>query len=155
MPASPIQSFFKLAPGERYLFIEAYCKLGIFRIAITCLSFAWLTRSLRPRQESDAPSTPLLSPQQRDTAHLIQTAIRRAANHTPWESTCLVQALCAQRMLKKHKISGSLHLGVMKEGTDNDTFKAHAWIHCDDLVICGAFEAGEFQEISVLSWAEQ
>lgn len=152
MPAHQIQSFFKLTPSEKRLFIEAFCKLGLFRIAIACISFAKLTRPLSPLQTT---TTIALSSQQLGTARQIQAAIKRAANHTPWKSACLVQALCAQRMLKKRKIPGTLHLGVMKEGTDNSTFKAHAWIECNTLIICGAFEAGEFQEISVLSWMGQ
>jgi hypothetical protein len=152
MALSAIHSFVALSTREKRLFLEVWLRLGLFRMAIALLPFARLTRSLNAHAESDSGP---LSPQHHDTALLIRTAIKRAANHTPWESACLVQALCAQRMLKKRNISGSLHLGVMQEGKESDSFKAHAWIQCQDLIICGAFKAGEFREISVQSWTGQ
>lgn len=152
MPLSNIHSFFSLPLKEKKLFLEATFTLALFRLAITWLSFARLTRSLTARPETGL--TPL-SLQQHDTAFLIQKAIGRAANHSLWESACLVQALCAQRMLKKRHISGSLHLGVMQDGKDTETFKAHAWIQCGSLTICGAFTPGEFREISVQYWTGQ
>lgn len=60
--------------------------------------------------------------------------VNRVAEHTPWESKCLVRALTAQRLLKKEHISTTLYLGVKKE---EEKMVAHAWIRTGNFYVTG------------------
>ena len=68
------------------------------------------------------------------TAKHIAWLVRLVAGRTPWESKCLVQALTAQKMLKRRGISTTLYLGVKKE---NNEMKAHAWLRCGEMDVTG------------------
>jgi hypothetical protein len=50
--------------------------------------------------------------------------IARVAARLPWHPTCLRQALATQRMLRRHGIACTLHLGV----TNIAAAEAHAWV---------------------------
>ena len=132
---------------EKKLFIEAYLTLGRMRAAILTLSFKQLTRSLehRAKAEEIAP----LGMKEMQTARLVGEAIGRAATYTPWESACLVQALTAQRMLKKRGVSGVFYLGVAK---DKKKMKAHAWSQCGDVFVTGGTGHEAFTVVSVFKW---
>ncbi len=71
----------------------------------------------------------------------IGRAVRAAAARTPWDSTCLVQVLAAQRMLRARGIGGTVHIGAdTADEPDQPGFAAHAWLMCGDLFVTG--EAG-------------
>ena len=69
----------------------------------------------------------------------IGRAIGRAANQLPWESSCLVRVLAAQRMLQARGVPGAFFIGADKgREQDEADFAAHAW-----LVGGGRFVTGE------------
>jgi hypothetical protein len=65
--------------------------------------------------------------------------VNRIAEHTPWESKCLVRALTAQKLLTKKKISSTLYLGVKKDG---EKMVAHAWIRTGGFYATGGTGEG-------------
>lgn len=68
------------------------------------------------------------------TAHLVGRRVERVCDKTPWESACLVQALVAQRILRKKDIHTTLYLGVR---TEDNAMHAHAWLRCGALAVTG------------------
>ncbi|MEA2048677.1 MAG: lasso peptide biosynthesis B2 protein [Campylobacterota bacterium] len=144
------KKFTKLSSEEKKLFLEAYVTLGIIRAAILTLSFKRLTRALE--QCPEKKELPKLSEEEMRTVQIVGKSITRAAAYTPWKSACLVQSLCAQRMLKKRAISGVFYLGVMKDEESKAKMKAHAWSQCGDIIVTGAKGHESFTILSLFSW---
>ena len=76
-----------------------------------------------------------LYPWQYKYASLVSWHVNRIANHTPWESKCLVRALTARKLLNGHKIPNTLYLGVGKD--EKGAMVAHAWIRAGGFYVTG------------------
>ncbi len=144
-----IRKFTKLESRQRWLFIEAYARLGVMRAAILTLPFKKLVKSLDHQKGALAPR---LKGVQMQTALAIGKAVRSAAGNTPWESACLAQTLTAQRMLDKRGIGGIFHLGATMDETAEEKLKAHAWLLCDNTIITGEAGHEEYAVLSTFSW---
>jgi len=70
------------------------------------------------------------------TASRIGSAVVTMSCHAYWRSTCLVQAVAAQLMLRRRSIPGTLYLGAVKDG--DNTLLAHAWVRCGREILTGA-----------------
>ncbi len=79
-------------------------------------------------------------------ARLVSRQVNRIANHTPWESKCLVRALAARRFLCKKKISNTLYLGVGKDETGK--MVAHAWIRAGSAYVTGG-DGSEYATVAM------
>lgn len=77
----------------------------------------------------------MLMPWQYRYAEMVAKSVNRVANHTPWESKCLVRALTARRILMSHKIPCTLYLGVGKD--ENMKMVAHAWLRAGNAYVTG------------------
>lgn len=92
-----------------------------------------------------ASQAPAVSEEHARQAREVSWAVRAAAANAPWHSTCLVQALAAQRMLRARNIAGALFVGadVSRDSNDTRRFAAHAWVKCGPEFVTG--EAGHEQ----------
>lgn len=80
----------------------------------------------------------------------VAFAVPRVAVRVPWRADCLVQALAAQRWLRRKAIPTTLHVGVHKESPAE--FEAHAWLMQGDTIVTG----GDIKRFTPLSvWSEQ
>ncbi len=130
---------------EKTLLLEALGWLALARLAILLLPFKVIAPYVgHPQQETPADIEPAREAQ----AGQVGWAVRAAAAHTPWESTCLVQAIAAQRMLHRRGIPGTLYLGVAKDPDNPARLKAHAWVRCAATILTG--HAG-YQQFTVVS----
>ena len=143
------RKFFSLNRQQKKLFVEAYFTLGFYRAAIRARSFKRLVTELNQNEDSEEV---VLTIGKKKLALLIGKAVTSAANHTPWESACLVQALTAQRMLSKRKIPGLFHLGVTMNSAENDPLAAHAWLLCGGAILTGESGYENYTVISTYSW---
>jgi hypothetical protein len=133
---------------ERVLLMEAFVLLGIARLAILALPFKWLAITLgRRMKETDATIAPSDIPY----ARMVGQAVRSAANNTPWESLCLVQAVAAKWMLKQYHIAGTLYLGVTKDATRTKELTAHAWLRCGHIILTGREGYRQFTVVAMFS----
>jgi hypothetical protein len=66
------------------------------------------------------------------------------------QATCLTQALSAYLLLRREGFDPRLELGVAR---DAGTFKAHAWVICNEQVIVGDFSGGSISYRSLNSLA--
>jgi hypothetical protein len=133
---------------ERLLLMEAFVLLGIARLAVLALPFKWLAISLgRHKNEADAQ----ISAADLNIARKVGQAVCSAANHTPWESVCLPQAVAAQWMLKRRHIAGTLYLGVAKDETKPEKLAAHAWLRCGTFILTGAAGHRQFTVVATFS----
>jgi hypothetical protein len=147
-----VRKYFLLTGQQQKLFFEAYLTLGFYRIAILTRSFKSLVSELH---QNGKPIHAEFADEKKQLALIIGDAVTTAANQTPWQSACLVQALTAQRMLRKRKIAGRFHLGVTMNSADsdpNDPMTAHAWLVCGDEILTGRTGLENYTILSTFSW---
>jgi hypothetical protein len=134
-----VWKFLRGKPVRRGTFLSAWWNLGL----------AWWNLRRQPvrdllagfGQQPGQQNTSMLSADQLDKAAEIGRAVRAASSRTPWPSSCLVQALAAQRMLQARGIGGVFFIGAdTADGQGNPGFDAHAWLMCGGEFITG--EAG-------------
>lgn len=70
----------------------------------------------------------------------VAFAIPRMGARVPWRATCLVQALAAQRWLRREGVEASLRVGV--RATGEAAIDAHAWLETADRVVIGGDISG-------------
>lgn len=147
-----VQKFAALDGQRRKLLIEAFVLLGQRRLALKSKPFTEQVSHLQMHRE--AIEQPPLAPAVIETARSIGWAVTLAANHTPWESTCLVQVLAAQRMLQKRGIAGVFYIGATTARNQDETpgLLAHAWLKCSDEFITGEKGHQAYTVVSSFSW---
>ncbi len=148
-----LKKFSALSAKERAFFVEAYITLGFMRAVILSLSFKRLTRTLEQSTKNETNVS--VQDAQMQTAMTIAKVISKAANHTPWESTCLTQSLTVHRMLNKRGIPGLFYLGAAKDESVQDKMKAHSWSQCGSTILTGENGHEEFTVLSVFKWSKQ
>lgn len=148
-----IKKFTALDNTEKKLFLEAFVTLGIMRFALLAFSFKRLVASLI--QYRELVEAPPLTEKELRLAQNIGRAINRAANHTPWESACLLQALTARKMLQKRNIPGVFYLGVMPGEESLEQVQAHAWTQSGNVIITGGEGVEAFSILSGFGWRKQ
>ena len=148
-----IQKFLVLDWQHKKLFLQAYLVLGKVRYSLLTRPFKKLVAGLDVSRV-DVVQAPL-EPSARATALAVGWAVRTAANFTPWESTCLVQVLAAQRLLQKRGIAGVFYIGATNSGAKDEApgFLAHAWLKCNGEFITGESGCRNYTVISSFSWS--
>ena len=151
--AARLQKLFALNSADKAILLKAWFLLGYTRAAIIATSFKRLSGALDHHRESINPVS--LTPGQLQTAARIGYLVAAAANHTPWQSLCLVQVLVTQRLLAKRNIPGQFYLGVRRgcERTGGPAgLAAHAWLQCGDAIVNGAAGHEQYTVVSTFSW---
>ncbi len=68
-------------------------------------------------------------------SYQVSREVNRIADHTPWESKCLVRALTARYLLHRKGIVTTMYLGVGKD--EDGKMVAHSWLRCGELYVTG------------------
>ena len=130
-----LRRFLRLDRTHRRLFLQAATELGRVRWALRRSPFKMLVADLE--RHGGAVDSPGPGNDARDQARQIGWAVRAASGAMPWESTCLVQVLAAQRLLAERLIPGAIYIGAAAgEGAGRD-IDAHAWLMCGNDFITG------------------
>ncbi len=112
--------------------LRAAAELARARLALTRIT----PRKVQDLNQSAAcvglPSTP---PDEAQTARCIAFVIPRVAALLPWRADCLIQAIAAQRWLRRQGVTSQIVIGT-KRGDDGE-FLAHAWLKLGDRIITG------------------
>jgi hypothetical protein len=147
-----LRKFVALDSESRRLFLQAYYLLGAMRFALLTSSFKRLVSGLSMHR-SIVEQMPL-EDGKLATAHRVGWAVCTAVRFTPWNSTCLVQVLAAQRMLQRRGIGGAFYLGASsgEEGGERRPLMAHAWLKCDDEFITGESGHERYTVVSSFTW---
>ena len=115
---------------EYLLFIEACFVMFFSKLCVSCLPYTLLRPLLGQIQKNNDNESRgnVLAIKQ------VRRSVRRAANYSFYNSTCLVQALSAKIMLKKRGVTTVLYLGMHKT---NNAFGAHAWLSAEGIIVSG------------------
>ena len=138
---------------QQRLFIQACYLLGSVRLSLSRKPFKELLTELELHRET--VQQPPLGPSALQLAHSVGWAVRAASKFSPWESTCLVQVLTAQKMLQKRGIAGAFYVGANNRSDESGTteFLAHAWLKCSDEFITGESGHEQYTVVSSFSWS--
>ena len=131
----------------KLLFIINFMLCGIARAAINLFPFPRLSPYLGQFQKTTILST-LVSNQQRQRARLIGNSVRLAAKHTPWDSSCLTQAMVAKFWCRFYRIPYILYIGFTKSAEEPSGYKAHAWITAGPVAITGGNGLADYHVVS-------
>lgn len=134
--------FLKLKFKDKLLFLETLVLEGIARAVILIVPFNKIKKYIGIHKKETSFEIDNTSCQ---IAMRVGWAVNHVSKNTPWESKCLVQALTAQRMLKRRKVSSTIYLGVKKNG---GKMEAHAWLRCGQVYVTGGINKNEFTEVA-------
>ena len=140
------KSFVRIKWRDKILFFQAFFLSGIARMAILYIPFKRVKKYMgKPMSESPFE----VDNEVYKVAKRVAWAVNQACQYTPWKSKCLVRAIIAQRMLKRHKIFSTIYLGVNKDKKNN--MQAHAWLRCGEVFVTGGYEKNDFKEVARFS----
>ena len=129
-------SFFKMKCKHQAFFWINFCLCGLARAAIHVLPFRRLSPYFGTFNKTMTIST-WVSNQQMRRAAFIGRSVRLAAHCTPWDSSCLTQAMVAKFWCRLFKIPYVLYIGFAKAPDEPSGYKAHAWITAGRVAITG------------------
>lgn len=130
--ARPIARLLALPRADRMMLLEAAAYLACMRIALTLLPFRVLMKACGQYLGETSISLP------QEHAPIVQRvawSVTAAGRYAPWKSTCLIEALTAQRLLRRRNISSTLYLGVRLRHPD--PMMAHAWLRSGSHLVTG------------------
>lgn len=117
--------------------LRASRELAVARWRLGSLAPASLAMPIEPEKSAPVGT---------DDVDRIIWAVRAMGARVPWRSDCLVQALAAQRWLRRQGIGSAIHVGVRSAPPAID---AHAWLTIGDKVVLGG-EAGDYAELPLV-----
>jgi hypothetical protein len=126
----------RLDADERALLAEALVLCFRVRVGLRLLSFATLRKRLRRRP----------MPQGQPVAR-IAWAVHAVGKRLPG-TTCLIEALVADCMLRRHGHAPTLRLGI-QSGDVQSRLDAHAWVECGGTIVTGRID--NLENYAVLS----
>ena len=130
-----------LSAADRWLVIEAAVLLFTVRVGIAGLQFSVL-RSALDRVLRVGP------PHHRGKAspavERLAWAVAAASRRLPFRSTCLVESVAVDAMMRRRGYASEIRFGVRPP--EAGVLAGHAWVECD-----GAVVFGSLQDYSVLS----
>jgi hypothetical protein len=135
-----------LSLSELRLLVETAIWLIVARMVILNVPF----RLIAPLLGKHMVELPVKDePEHRETLEQVSWAVQTACRNSPWECTCLVQAIAAKSLLKRHGAQSTLYLGVAKDGEKN--LKAHAWLRSGNVIVIGAQGMNQFKVVSTFA----
>lgn len=143
-----IVKFVRLDGGKRRLLLQAWRELLRARRELSHKPF----RELIARLETSPGEVlcPAGDPGRAGQARTIGWAVRVASAYAPWDSSCLVQVMAAQKMMQSREIGGAIYLGAPLM-MDED-FIAHAWLKHGEIFITGEAGHERFKTLTTFTW---
>ena len=145
-------SVVRMSGARRWLMAEATLWLALAWLALVVLPFrriaAHLGESLTPAEAVARMAEAPAADEARTIVRDIGWAVRGAAAHLPFPARCLQQALAAKCMLRRRRITGTLHLGVATRQGPGGTMRAHAWLDAAGVEVTGGPISSEYTEVA-------
>lgn len=127
-----LKRFLHLSKQERLLVFQAVLAMHLIRLSLALFSLRTVHRlAVKITWRCDESFS----------ADRIVWAVRSAARFV-LGSSCLVQAFAAQSLLARHGYRPVLAIGVAKN--ECNRFGAHAWVVCENEVLIGGQQIGNY-----------
>lgn len=131
-----IKSFLCLSRSRKLRFFLDFILCGVARAAINMCKYQRLTFYFGHPYPMKIAST-VLSKEQYQLAWEIKKSIELAARYTPWDSSCLTQAMVAKFWCQYYGIPYFFFIGVAKKSTKPFGHDSHAWVTSGPIAITG------------------
>ena len=102
---SPVEKFLELTAQDKLLAVRIFFLLGWAKMQLSRKSLKNIFRGLEPSHSSVQSHAP---------AKAMGKLVEQVAGYTPWESNCLVRALCCGFQLNALAIPFKIHIGTIK-----------------------------------------
>jgi hypothetical protein len=126
--------FRTLRADDRFLATEAGVLVVLLRVGLRLLPFV-LVRRLVDRYSSwnQAPTGVWAD----ETIGPVASAVTAVARRLPSGTTCLVEALAVEAMLRRRGFAPTLRFGTRRPGSGATRLEAHAWVECAGSIVIG------------------
>lgn len=141
-----IKKFIKLKLIIKLDFIKVFIYTAFYRAFIIFIPFKKY-RDKFGKYKEESPNE--VSEESYEEARYIGWVVNTVSKYTPWESKCLVQALTAQKLLKKKNISSTLYLGIYTD--QYNKMLAHAWLRTGSYYVTGGLIKDKFTIVAKFS----
>lgn len=139
--------FWRMPIQSQLLFMLNFFLCGIARAIIKVMPFRRLTPYFGQFQKITMLS--IIAPKkQYNQALFIGRSVRLAAKYTPWNSSCLTQAMIAAFWCRRFHIPYVFYIGFAKSVDEPSGYKAHAWVSVGPIAITGGNGSASFQVVS-------
>jgi hypothetical protein len=133
-----------LGAADQSLVLEAAMLLVVARLGLIGLEFSVLRRALGRGMRMIGSSRTHTSAA---PASRIAWAVAAAARRLPFQSTCLLESLAADAMLRRRGYASEIRFGVRPPS--GGALAAHAWVEHEGAVVFGAtHEISEFTPLT-------
>jgi hypothetical protein len=120
------------------LMLVIWCGLHVVRYSMLRTLLRRYAAAMPAASEADARADVVLS---------IRRAVGGVARRLPFAGSCLVQALTADALLRRHCIESRLVIGVRR--TQTSSIEAHAWVDSDGDIVVGDIDSlADFSDLS-------
>ncbi len=133
-----VETFWRLPIKRKFFFLLNYMLCGVAKTLIILLPYRVLSRYFGYSHRMTVAST-LPTMKQRQRAYALGRAVRLAARHTPWDSSCLTQALVAKFWCDRWGIPYFLFIGLQKNSAKPLGKEAHAWLTTGPVAVTGGY----------------
>jgi hypothetical protein len=141
-----IITFRALRGDDRFLAAEAAVLVVLLRVGLRLLSFVSVRRLVdRYSSWHQAPAGLWAH----ETIGRIAAAVTAVARRLPSGTTCLVEALAVEAMLRRRGFEPTLQFGTRRPGSGATLLEAHAWVECAGSVVVGGL--ADLADYAVLS----
>ena len=133
-----ISLFWRLPLKYKLILSLNFFLCALARSAIKLIPLTKLACYFGKFQQTTTIST-IISTPQKHQALIIGKLVRLAAKYTPWDSSCLTQAMVAKFWCQLYKTPYVFYIGLAKSATEANQVKydAHAWLTAGPITITG------------------
>lgn len=139
--------FSRMSLKKKIMFFLNFFLCGVARASINLFPLYYLMPYFGEFNKTTIIST-VISKKQTHQAWQIGKSIRLAAKFTPWDSSCLTQAMVAKFWCALFKIPYAFYIGLAKSAKSSSGYDVHAWITAGPVTITGGNSWTTFHVIS-------
>jgi hypothetical protein len=144
-----VRAFGQLDRIDRSLVLEALILLGLVRASVAVLRFTTLRRGIAAyvargsgagwRSQVSPGSRGLPGSQDsRGSPKRVAWAVNAVARRLPVRTSCLIDAVVADAMLRRRGFDPTFRVGVRQP--DRRPLDGHAWVECEGEVVVGGLD---------------
>ncbi len=139
--------FLRMPFKRKTMLIANLFLCGMARAAVKTIPLPYLARYFGQFNKTITISQ-LISRQQIHQAFQMGRSIRLAAKYTPWDSSCLTQAIVAKFWCSLFKIPYAFYIGFAKSENAPSGYNGHAWVTAGPVAITGGHSFLDYHIVS-------
>ena len=137
-----IRNFLQLPWSERALLFKAWMLVGFVRVSFLVARFTGTKRLLDWLKRRPVPRLV----KRRRLACRVARMVQIASRLVPGGRHCLTQAMALEVLLRRRGYPADTKIGVARD--ESGKLIAHAWLHCEGVVLIGGEVAANYVEVS-------